>query len=111
MRSCTLTVVTTTSLRQIEYKDFDGRLSRRLIPVGAPDYDASVGIVVGPPPLGVLDLPLSLEVALNNELYARGLFTERDITKRRNEAIAAVMAACRVDVERILASLHAMEEG
>jgi hypothetical protein len=97
-------------LRRIEYRDSDGRLSLRLIPYDAPDEDAVYGVLVGPPPLTGLGLPLEIEVKLQNELYHRGLLTEKDIRKRRYDAAAAVMAACRLDVDRILAAIHVKEE-
>lgn len=97
-------------LRKVEYKDEDGRLSLRLIPADAPDSEAADGILVGPPPLAALNLPLEIEVRLSNELFHRGLFTERDIRKRRNDATAAVMAACRLDVDRLLGAVAILEE-
>lgn len=93
-------------LRQVEYTDADGRKSLRLIPRDAPDEDAAFGILVGPPPLTGLGLPLELEVRLSNELYARGLLTERDLRKRRQDGAAAMMAACRLDIDRIIGALQ-----
>lgn len=78
----------------------------RLIPADAPDEDAAVGIVVGPPPIDALELPPALAVRFNNELFHRGLFTEADIKKRRNDANAAMLSAVRFDIETLLASLH-----
>ena len=89
-------------MRKVQYKDSDGRLSWRLIPDEAPDSEAIVGAIVGPPPLFVLDLPLEVEVRLNNELFARGIITESDATRRRSEVVAALQAALRVDAGRIV---------
>jgi hypothetical protein len=97
------------ALRQVEYKDSDGRLFIHLLPEGALDYDAERGIPYGPPPLDALDLPLEIEVRLNNELFHRRLFTERDLRRRRADAAAAVMAACRLDIERLLAAIQIRE--
>jgi hypothetical protein len=94
------------NLRPVEYKDLDGRLSLRLVPLDAPDSEAAVGIVVGPPPLDALELPEKLAIRLQNEFFHRGLFTEQDIKRRRNDAVAAIMAACRLDIETLLASLN-----
>lgn len=93
-------------LRRVEYKDLDGKLSLRLIPFDAPDEDAAVGVVVGPPPLDALNLPPDISRRFNNELFHRGLFTEQDIKRRRNDAAAAMMAALRLDIETLLASLQ-----
>lgn len=106
----TLALIRMASLREVEHKDADGRLSRRLIPVGAGDYESGAGVLVGPPPLGGLKLPLETEVRLNNEFYHRGLLTERDINRRRADAVAALMMVLNVDVDRLLASLHSLEE-
>lgn len=102
-------MVVSNGLKRVEYKDADGRLSQRLIPADAPDEEASAGVLVGPPPLTALGLPLEIEVRLSNELYYRGLFTEQDLKRRRVDAAAAVMAACRLDVDRILTVLHQEE--
>lgn len=91
------------NLRRVEYKDEEGRLSLRLVPADSPDSEAAAGVLIGPPPLTALNLPLEIEVRLQNELYHRGLLTERDLRRRRNDAAAAVMAACRLDVDSILA--------
>lgn len=94
------------NLRQVEYRDLEGRLSARLIPAFASDNEAISGIVLGPPPLTALNLPLALEVRLNNEFYHRGLLTEADIAHRRGDAVAALMSALRVDIDLLLMSLR-----
>lgn len=75
----------------------------RKIPEGVPDSQASVGIPVGPPPLDGLGLPLEIEVRLHNQLFARGIFTERDARKRLDEIRSSLISALQSDVNRILA--------
>lgn len=93
----------TNGLRDVTYKDTEGRLWARRIPTSAPDSEAEFGIPIGPLPLDGLGLPVELEVRLHNEFYARRIFTEEDIRKRRGDAQAALLAAARLDLERILA--------
>lgn len=95
-----------TGLREITYTDADGRLWARQIPAGAPDSEAEFGIPLGPPSLEGLDLPKQVEVALHNQLFHRRLLSARDIRRNRNDAAAAVMAACRLDVDRLLALIE-----
>lgn len=85
------------SLRRVEYKDPEGRRHIRLLPPGAPDSDAAIGIEYGPPPLSVLGLPGEVELRLHNELFVRGLFTYREVAQRPQEVQAALAAAYRVD--------------
>lgn len=93
-------------LRRVEYRDADGRLSLRLIPAYASDDEALAGVLIGPPLLDGLGLPLDQEVRLNNELYVRGLFTEQDIRRNRALTLAAIMAANRADLERLLEAIQ-----
>lgn len=86
----------------------DGRKQVVLIPDGAPDSHAKMGVLVGPPDLDVLQLPIAIEVRLHNELYNRGLLTRKDVQKRPQELFAALQAALRVDVAAI-ANLYSSE--
>lgn len=72
------------------------------LPDHAPDSDAHLGILVGPPYLESLNLSDAVRVRLNNELYARGLFTKNDVKSRTSEVFAALQAAFKVDVARLL---------
>ncbi len=57
-------------LKQIEYKDEDGR--RFLVEVPEEFQDMpETGIRIGPPDLVSLNLPLAYEIKLNNQLYQR----------------------------------------
>lgn len=88
-------------MREVTFTDFDGRKWRRLIPDEAPDEQAEYGIPVGPPPLDRLRLPLALEIRLHNELFNRGLFTERDVRRRSEELPSALRSAIGLDVQKI----------
>lgn len=72
-----------------------------LLPEGAPDVDAPMGLRLGPPSLEALDLPEDVEVRLHNQLFARGLFTELDVKRRRLDIFGALQAALKVDVRRV----------
>lgn len=84
------------------YKDLEGRQKVVLLPEGAPESDVDKGILVGPPPLDDLNLPIEVEVRLNNELFARGILEGRDVLRKRQEVQYAIQAALRLDVERVI---------
>jgi hypothetical protein len=88
-------------MRETRYQDREGRRWQVLLPEGVPDSEAEKGVRLGPPDLTPLDLPLSLEVRLNNELHARGMIRDRDVRGRRADVIGALMAALAVDAGRI----------
>lgn len=89
------------AMRHVVYTDSAGRRTLVWLPDAAPDADAAMGIVVGPPSLERLGLPLGTDVRLHNELFARGLFTKRDVDNNRRDVISALMAALKVDAEMI----------
>lgn len=92
------------TLVQTGYQDDTGRWWAVMVPPGR-EADAGMGIVVGPPDLAdVLDWPELLAVRLHNELYHRGLLTAADLRTRATEIEAAVRAACRMDVQAIMAA-------
>ncbi len=97
-------------LRQVTFVDARGRKWARLLPPHAPDNDAEWGVPVGPPPLTSLGLPGEVEVVLHNQLFERGILTERDAKRRRLEIDSALRAALRVDVGRIF-DLYRGQEG
>ncbi len=87
-------------LERVEFKDEQGRKYLVEVPDGFADM-AEAGIVFGPPDLSELELPLEMEVKLNNQLYDRKLFTLADVRRRPEEIRAALMAILRIDVRRI----------
>lgn len=86
----------------MDWTDSEGRKTRVQIPQDAPDSDASKGIVVGPPSVESLSLPQDIGVRLHNQLYARQLFSMSDVRRRRRDVLGALMAALKVDAERIV---------
>lgn len=94
------------ALRTVSYTDAEGRRWAAELPDGVPDSDAQVGVPIGPPSLADLGLPLDIEVAIHNQLFDRGILTERDIQRRLNEVPSAIAAALRVDANRIAAIYH-----
>ena len=88
--------------RLARYRDEDGLLRYTLIPEGAPETHAPMGIPVGPPSLDALELPPEIAARLHNELAERELLTAADCRRRPNEVVAALMATLRIDAGRIL---------
>lgn len=72
------------------------------IPDYAPDSEAYLGILVGPPYLDSLGLSDEVRIRLNKELNARGLITKKDVRHRTSEVLAALQAAFKIDVARVL---------
>jgi len=89
-----------TPFLKVEYRDADGRKFLVRVPEGFEDEPES-GILIGPPDLSELELPLEMEVQLNNQLYDRKLFTPADVRRRPEDIGAALKAILRVDVLRI----------
>lgn len=92
------------------YTDGDGRHWAVMLPDDAVVGSESMGLPLGPPSLESLGLPLEVEVRLHNQLFERGLLTERDVKARRLHVFGAVQAAFKVDVERIV-QLYKTAEG
>ena len=89
-------------MRQVDYIDTDGRHFKVIVTDSCLPELYSAGIPIGPPPLEARGLPLDLEVRLNNQLYNRGIFTQRDAAKRPRDLMAALQGALRLDIQRIL---------
>lgn len=89
-------------MKQVTYTDGEGRRWRTELPDGVPDTDASMGMIIGPPPLAPLGLPLEIEVRLHNALHDRELFTLKDVKTRREHIMGAIMSALKVDVQAIV---------
>lgn len=89
-------------LRFATWKDPDGRLFRTLIPDEAPDTEAELGIPAGPPDLSELELPLEVEVRLNNQLFHRSLFDWTDVRRRGGDVMGALLAALKLDAQRVI---------
>lgn len=99
------------TLRRATYTDREGRNWIVELPDDAPDAYAEMGIRIGPPALDRLRLPLETEVRLHNELFARGVIEAKDLRRRSGELAPALMAALRVDVQRIVECFLLTEDG
>ena len=82
--------------------EFGPKKFRVIVPDDASENMWQYGVLVGPPDLGMLNLPEEIEVRLNNELFNRGLITKQDLRKRGAEVIAALQAALKIDAQRIV---------
>jgi hypothetical protein len=90
-------------LKQVSYKDTDGRYRTVLLPESEPEEFAELrGILIGPPDLSELGLPTDIEVRLNNELYHRGIIDAKSATRNRQEIVYAIQSALKVDADRII---------
>ena len=87
-----------------QYQDDTGRDWTVMVPEN--ETNLSLGIPVGPPDTSALDLPEDVAVALHNQLNARRLFTYANGKHRINEIEAALKAALRVDVIKVLNALQ-----
>lgn len=64
--------------------------------------DGNGGAIVQGPPEGLVDLyPEPFATALHNVLYARGLFTHRDVVQRPRELIGALQEAMTLDAQKL----------
>ncbi len=96
-------------MNQSSYVDEQGRYHAVLLPNGTNEQDASKGLPLGPPSLEPLGLPEEVEIRLHNELFARKLFTGKDVRKRRIDVFGALQAALKVDIERVVQIYLAQE--
>ncbi len=87
-----------------QYIDDTGRSWTVMIPEG--ELDVSLGIPIGPPDTKSIGLPEDEAVALHNQLNARRIFTYENGKHRINEIEAALKAALRVDVMKVLNALQ-----
>jgi hypothetical protein len=94
----------------VDYATPDGRKYKSELPLEAPLSHASRGVRWGPPDLSPLGLPPQIAVRLHNELFARNLFTYRDVRANMNEVVSAVMHTFAVDAQMI-ASIYYQREG
>lgn len=88
-------------MKLVSYTDSVGRKFMVSLPDNAPESDAGFGLPIGPPVLESLELPRDIEIRLNNELFARGLFTLSDLKGRNNDVLSALLNALSVSVGRI----------
>lgn len=99
------------SMRQVEYRDNDGRLYAVMLPDGSPDSHAHMGIRVGPPAIRFGDgLMSAIAVSLHNELYHRRIYTEADARARLADVGQALRAALHRGALEI-ADLYAAADG
>ena len=89
-------------MKTLPFTDEDGRMWLVGLPDDAPDSDAHKGIRIAPPSLTSLDLPQEVEIRLHNQLFARRLFTRKDVRARLSHVFGALQAAYKVDTGRIV---------
>ncbi len=87
-----------------QHTDDAGRNWTMLVPEH--ETNVALGISLGPPDTTELGLPEEFAVRLHNQLNQRRVFTFEDGKHRINEIEAALKAALRVDVRKIMNALQ-----
>lgn len=102
-------------MRTIDYTDDEGLVQRSLVPEGASDEEAPLGVPVG---VDIVDgltrggMPYETAKRLQNELRLRGVWGYKNVRKRSAEEIfAALQAAFRIDVAAVINLLKEAQDG
>lgn len=86
----------------VKVTDDAGRVSVMKVPEDAPEKMWPGGILIGPPDLSSLGLSEEVTTKLHNELFNRGIVDRAAARRNRPEVHQALMAALRIDAERII---------
>ena len=87
-----------------------GKKYKAIAPDDSTEGTWQYGIIIGPPDLSGHGLPPSIEVRLHNELFVRGVITNRDLRTHPNDLHGALIASLKVDVQRIAQIYEEMSE-
>lgn len=83
--------------------DNRGRMHRALLPDGAPDSDAPLGLQLGPPDVvDYVGLPEPIATRLHNILHKRGLYSAKDVKKRPDALLSSIQLALKIDVQLMM---------
>jgi hypothetical protein len=83
--------------------DQRGRMYRSVIPDGAPDSEAPLGMILGPPDVAdYVGLPEPIATRLHNILHKKGLFSMKEVKRDSNALFSALQLALRVDVHMLM---------
>lgn len=85
----------------VDVVTIDGYKLKVQVPDNAPESTWQYGIRVGPPDLSSLGLSDEMTKRLSNELFVRGLITERDVQRKSQDVFGALQAALKVDIATI----------
>lgn len=88
-------------MKDVDFVDETGRTFRVRVPDECPPENYHQGIRIGPPLLSDLGWPESIEIRLHNALHSRRIFTAKDVMGRPRDVQAAIMAACKLDMQRL----------
>lgn len=81
--------------------EMDGKWYKVAVPDDAPESSWKYGLKIGPPDFEDM-LGTELGKKLHNELYHRGLITERDVMAHTDWVLGAWQAVLRSDVTQII---------
>lgn len=87
------------AMKRVQWTDSDGRKFYSYIPEGVTEAQAHIGVPIGPPSLESLELPLELEVRLNNALFDRGIIEKKDVNY--DEIRYALLAVLKLDALKV----------
>jgi hypothetical protein len=78
-----------------------------MLPDGAPDSDAAIGIPIGPPDIvDVLGLPEEVATRLHNNLHRQGIWNAKVAARKPNALMTAVSATYKIDAQRLMEVLN-----
>lgn len=90
-------------MRETTYIDERGRKWAVLIPDGAQERDAYLGMTIGPPAMDALGLPEEMTTRLHNALFDRRIFTEEQARRHPMDIVSAIRSAIVVDAKSVIA--------
>ena len=90
-------------MRKVDYANELGRMYRVMLPDGAPDDEAPMGIPIGPPDVvDAIGLPEPFATRLHNLLHKRGLFDVKTVRRTPQALQSAIQSAIKVDVHVLM---------
>lgn len=90
------------AMREVEWRDLEGRRWVSLLPDNLPDSMAREGLRLGPISLAPMGLALKHEVMLHNELVSRHILTLADALNNRQTVEGAVRSVIRAGAHEII---------
>jgi hypothetical protein len=86
-------------MKIVEHTDDRGRKYQMKLPPEAEEFEAEMGILIGPPDVvDALELPEPWATKLHNQLYARGIFSY-DKARNAKALRGAIMAVFKIDIQ------------
>ena len=91
--------------------EVNGRKYLVEMPESVPDDQAHMGVPLGPPHIvDNLGYPEPFATVLHNELFARGLWSIKEVDANPNALRGAIQKALRVDIHILMSSYREIEK-